>query len=174
MEYTKIIKAKIEIEDGGVINLDLYPEAAPITVANFVKLCKDGFYNGLCFHRVIDRFMIQGGGFVYDDERGLIPKKAASIKGEFKSNGVDNALKHTVGTISMARTSDKNSASSQFFICVADTPHLDGEYAAFGRCSDANSVATAIRYGKTKTGRWQMFTDLPFDPIVIKSITVTE
>lgn len=174
MEYTKIIKARMEFEDGGVINLDLYPEAAPITVDNFVKLCKAGFYNGLCFHRIINKFMIQGGGFVYDDERGLLPKKAQSIKGEFKSNGVNNELKHTLGTISMARTSVKDSASSQFFICVADTPHLDGEYAAFGRCSDADSAATAVRYGKAKTGRWQMFTDLPFDPIVIKSITVQD
>ena len=172
METTKIIKAKIEFTDGGVINLDLYPEYAPITVANFVKLCNAHFYDGLCFHRVIDGFMIQGGGFVFDDERGLIQKEADTIKGEFKSNGVNNPIKHEKGVISMARTMVKDSASSQFFICVANTPHLDGEYAAFGKCSDDASIKTAVKYGKAKTGRWQQFSDIPFNPIVIKTITV--
>lgn len=172
MEYTKIIKARMEFEDGGAINLELFPEAAPLTVANFIDLCNEHFYDGLCFHRVIDGFMIQGGGFVYDEERGLLPKKARSIKGEFKSNGVNNMLSHKKGVISMARTMIKDSASSQFFICVADTPHLDGEYAAFGRCADEDSIKTAVKYGKAKTGRWQQFSDVPFDPIVIKTVRI--
>lgn len=172
MENTNIVKAKIEFTDGNVINLELYPDHAPITVANFVSLCKAGFYDGLCFHRVIDGFMIQGGGFVFDERKGLVQKEAKTIKGEFKSNGVDNPVKHEKGTISMARTMVKDSASSQFFICVADTPHLNGEYAAFGKCADAESIKVAVKYGKVKTGRWQQFSDIPFDPIVIKTIKV--
>ena len=170
----KTISATIEFPDGGVINLELYPEYAPVTVANFVALCKAHFYDGLCFHRVIDRFMIQGGGYVYDERKGLIPKESATIKGEFRSNGVDNPIKHEKGVISMARTMVKDSASSQFFICVADAPHLDGEYAAFGKCADDASIKTAVKYGKAKTGRWQQFSDMPFNPIVIKTITVAE
>ncbi len=174
MEQQKTVKATIEFTDGGIINLELYPEFAPITVNNFVRLCKSHFYDGLCFHRVIDKFMIQGGGFVFDDRRGLIQKNAPTIKGEFKKNGVNNPLKHDVGVISMARTPVPDSASSQFFICVVDAHFLDGEYAAFGRCSDEASVQTAIKYGKARTGRWQQFSDVPFTPIVIKTITVTD
>lgn len=166
------VKAKIEFMSGDVINLELYPDEAPITVANFVKLCKAGFYDGLCFHRVIDGFMIQGGGFVYDPRKGLIQKNAETIKGEFASNGVNNTVSHKLGVISMARTPDKNSASSQFFICVADVPYLDRDYAAFGKCADDASIKTAVKLGKAKTGRWQHFSDVPFDPIVIKTITV--
>ena len=166
------IKAKIEFTDGNVINLVLYPDSAPITVNNFVKLANSHFYDGLCFHRVIDGFMIQGGGFVFDECRGLVQKQAEQIKGEFASNGVKNDIKHLKGTISMARTNVKDSASSQFFICVADTPHLDGEYAAFGRCADENSVKTAVAYGKVKTGRWQYYSDIPLKPIVIKTISI--
>lgn len=168
------VYAVMTFADGNKINLELYPDEAPITVANFVRLCNQNFYDGLCFHRVIDGFMIQGGGFVYDNRRGLIQKSAPTIKGEFASNGVANGIKHTVGTISMARTSVKDSASSQFFICVADTPHLNGEYAAFGRCADEQSIAVAKKLGKAKTGRWQMFSDVPFDPIVIKSIVIVD
>lgn len=174
MSNTKIIKAKMEFTDGNVISLDLYPEYAPISVANFVKLAKEHFYDGLCFHRVIDGFMIQGGGFVFDETRGLIQKHAGTIKGEFRSNGVENPIKHVPGVISMARTMVKDSASSQFFICVAAAPHLDGEYAAFGKCSDERSTEIAIRYGKVKTGRWQQFSDVPFNPIVIKTVTIQE
>ena len=170
----KTVNATIEFTDGGVINLELYPELAPITVENFVNLVKSGFYDGLCFHRVIDRFMIQGGGFVFDNRRGLVQKEAPSIKGEFKENGVNNPLKHDVGVISMARTPDPNSASSQFFICVADAHFLDGKYAAFGKCADEDSVKTAIKYGKVRTGSWQYYDDVPLNPIVIKTITIKE
>lgn len=172
MENT--VKATIEFTDGNVINLDLFPDSAPISVANFVSLAKSGFYDGLCFHRVIDNFMIQGGGFRFDSAKGLVPKNAPTIKGEFASNGVDNPIKHEKGVISMARTPDKNSASSQFFICVTAVHYLDGEYAAFGRCADAESVKTAVRYGKARTGKWQQFSDVPFNPIVIKIITVKD
>ncbi len=171
MEQNKI-SARITFTDGGVINLELYPDVAPITVANFVSLAKSHFYDGLCFHRVIDKFMIQGGGFVFDERRGLIQKPANTIKGEFAANGVPNPIKHEAGVISMARTPDMNSASSQFFICVANASYLDGQYAAFGRCADAESLKTAVKYGKAKTGRWQQFSDIPFDPIVIKTIEI--
>lgn len=174
MENKNVLYAKMEFEDGNVINLELYPDAAPITVKNFVELCNAHFYDGLCFHRVIDGFMIQGGGFVFDSRKGLIQKNAGQIKGEFRSNGVDNPVKHKLGTISMARTAVKDSASSQFFICVADTPYLDGEYAAFGKCADKESVQTAIAYGKAKTGRWQYYSDVPFAPIVIKSLRIVD
>ena len=147
MEITKKINAKIEFESGEVINLELYPEVAPITVDNFVKLCNAKFYDGLCFHRVID-------------------------KGEFKSNGVNNPLSHEKGVISMARTQVKDSASSQFFICVADAKFLDGEYAAFGKCADDASVKAAVKLGKVKTGSWQYYADIPLNPIVIKTITI--
>ena len=112
-------KVCIEFTDGKKINLELYPEHAPITVDNFIDLVKSGFYDGLCFHRVIDGFMIQGGGFTY--ENGLVEKKAPrTIKGEFAMNGVKNDLHHAIGVISMARTMMPNSASSQFFICADD------------------------------------------------------
>lgn len=166
------VKIRITMQDGGIMNLELYPDVAPITVKNFIDLAKSGFYNGLCFHRVIDGFMIQGGGFTHEGG-SLIPKEGArAIKGEFKSNGVNNTLRHTVGVISMARTMVKDSASSQFFICVADTPFLDGEYAAFGKCCDDASIAKAIEIGKAATYSVGYYDDVPRTPIIIKSITV--
>ncbi|MCH5160636.1 MAG: peptidylprolyl isomerase [Clostridiales bacterium] len=158
--------------DGNTISLELYPKYAPITVQNFIDLSRAHFYDGLCFHRVIDNFMIQGGGFVYDAQQGLIPKQATPIKGEFISNGVNNTLKHDKGVISMARTSDKNSASSQFFICVANAHYLNGEYAAFGKCADEESIKAVVKYGKVKTGKLQYFSDVPVSPIVIKTIAI--
>ena len=120
----------LHIKDYGDIKLELYPDKAPETVANFVKLVGEGFYSGLIFHRVIRGFMIQGGGM----DEGFNQKPAKSIKGEFRSNGfAGNDLHHARGVISMARTQVKNSASSQFFIMHADAPHLDGQYAAFGK-----------------------------------------
>jgi len=119
----------IEMENGKKIKLELYPEAAPITVANFEKLVRAGFYNGLIFHRVIEGFMIQGGDPTGTGMGGADEK----IKGEFAANGVANPIKHTRGVISMARSMMKDSASSQFFIMHKDAPHLDGSYAAFGK-----------------------------------------
>jgi peptidyl-prolyl cis-trans isomerase B (cyclophilin B) len=118
----------IEMENGGIIEIELYPEHAPKTVANFEKLVKDGFYDGLIFHRVIRGFMIQGG----DPQGTGMGGAKEKIVGEFRANGHNNTLKHTRGVISMARAFDPNSASSQFFIMHADAPHLDGQYAAFG------------------------------------------
>jgi len=119
----------IEMENGAKIRLELNAEAAPATVENFLSLVKDGFYDGLIFHRVIPGFMIQGGDPLGNGMGGSEKK----IKGEFAANGHPNPLKHTRGVISMARSMDKNSASSQFFIMHADAPHLDGQYAAFGK-----------------------------------------
>ena len=119
----------IEMENGQKIEIELYPEVAPITVKNFEKLVSEGFYDGLTFHRVIPGFMIQGG----DPQGNGMGGAKETIKGEFRANGVENNLKHTRGVISMARSFMPNSASSQFFIMHADAPHLDGQYAAFGR-----------------------------------------
>ena len=120
---------RIEMENGGIIDIELFDDLAPITCANFKKLVSEGFYDGLIFHRVIRGFMIQGG-----DPQGTGMGGAKNkIVGEFRANGHNNTLKHTRGVISMARAFDPNSASSQFFIMHADAPHLDGQYAAFGK-----------------------------------------
>ena len=150
----------ITMKDGGVIKAELYPNTAPITVANFLDLIERKFFDGLIFHRVIKGFMIQGGG--YDTE--MNHKDAESIKGEFTANGVKNELKHTRGVLSMARTSFPNSASSQFFIMHQDAPHLDGQYAAFGKVTEGMEVVDRI--AETKTN----FTDSPLEPQVIESI----
>ena len=131
----------IEMENGGIIELELYPEAAPKTVANFLKLVGQGFYDGLIFHRVIPGFMIQGGDPLGNGMGGAEKK----IKGEFAINGFkQNTLKHTRGVLSMARAFDPNSASSQFFIMHADAPHLDGSYAAFGKVVSGIEVVDEI------------------------------
>lgn len=165
-----IVKAVIELTDGRKMNLELYKDVAPITVANFEKLANANFYDGLCFHRVIPNFMIQGGGFEFGEE--LIQKPAESIKGEFIANGVNNTLSHEPGVISMARTMVKDSASSQFFICVAPCEYLDGQYAAFGRVTDEESLKVAIEISTTPTGRWMHFDDVPTTPVVIKTIKI--
>ena len=128
------------MENGARIELELYPEVAPITVKNFEKLVSEGFYDGLIFHRVIKGFMIQGGDPLGNGMGGADQK----IKGEFAANGHKNDLKHTRGVISMARAYDPNSASSQFFIMHADAPHLDGQYAAFGKVVSGMEVVDEI------------------------------
>ena len=130
----------IEMENGGVIKLELDPTAAPETVKNFETLVKEGFYDGLTFHRVIPGFMVQGGDPLGNGMGGAEKK----IKGEFRANGHDNPIKHTRGVISMARAYDPNSASSQFFIMHADAPHLDGQYAAFGKVTEGIEVVDEI------------------------------
>ncbi|MBO7150040.1 MAG: peptidylprolyl isomerase [Clostridia bacterium] len=166
-------KVCIEFADGKKINLELYSEHAPITVDNFVDLVKSGFYDGLCFHRVIEGFMIQGGGFVYDN--GLKDKKAPrTIKGEFAMNGVKNDLHHGIGVISMARTMDPNSASSQFFICVDDQAYLDAQYAAFGRVCDEESLQVALDIASVETTRWGYYDDVPVEPVVMKKVYMIE
>ena len=153
----------ITMDDGGVITLELYPNIAPETVNNFVSLVNKGFYDGLSFHRIIPGFIIQGGDPLGNGTGG----PSYSIKGEFKSNGFRNDLRHERGVISMARAMDPNSAGSQFFIMHADAPHLDGSYAAFGKVIDGMGVVDSIASVRTN-----MFNDAPVTPVVIKSITV--
>ena len=155
-------KAIIEMENGGTMTLELYPETAPITVANFVKLANEGFYNGLIFHRVIAGFMIQGG-----DPTGTgMGGPGYQIKGEFSSNGVKNPLKHTRGVISMARSMQPNSAGSQFFIMHRNAPHLDGSYAAFGKLTDGFDVLDRIAGVATN------WSDKPLKPQRMKTVTI--
>ena len=138
--HMKTIQAEIELQDGGVIALELYPETAPISVENFVKLARDGFYDGVIFHRVVPGFVIQGG-----DPTGTgMGGPGYQIKGEFRANGVKNDLKHTRGVLSMARAQAYDSAGSQFFIMVEDAPNLDGQYAAFGRVTNGMDVVDKI------------------------------
>lgn len=136
----KKVTAVIDIKDYGKITLELDPDAAPITVENFVKLAKDGFYDGLTFHRIMDGFMIQGG----DPQGNGTGGSAETIKGEFSQNGVDNTLSHVRGTISMARSQDPDSASSQFFIVQSDSKFLDGQYAAFGKVTEGIEIVDQI------------------------------
>lgn len=152
----------ITMEDGGVIKAELYPEIAPNTVNNFIDLINRGFYDGLIFHRVIPGFMIQGGC----PEGNGMGGPGYSIKGEFSHNGFKNELKHTKGVLSMARTMDPNSAGSQFFIMVADAPHLDDQYASFGKVIEGMEVADKIVNAKTD------YSDRPYEDQVIKSMTV--
>ena len=131
---------EIEMQDGNVMKGELYPEVAPITVENFVNLIKNNFFDGLIFHRVIPGFMIQGGDPNGDGTGG----SKENIKGEFSNNGVDNDISHTRGTISMARASDPDSASSQFFIVQADSTFLDGDYAGFGHVTEGMDIVDKI------------------------------
>ena len=166
-------KVCMELNDGRKMNVELLPEYAPISVEKFIDLVKSGFYDGLCFHRVIPGFMIQGGGFV--QENGLKEKHAPrTIKGEFARNGVKNDLHHAPGVISMARTMDPNSASSQFFICVDDQAYLDAQYAAFGRLCDEESFKVAVDISLVKTKSWSYYDDIPVEPIVMKKVYMVE
>ena len=160
---------KIHVRDLGVMTAELYPEKAPKTVENFLKLVKSDFYSGLIFHRVIAGFMIQGGGYTPD----FADREAGSIKGEFRANGfMDNDLKHVRGVLSMARTSDPDSASSQFFVMHANAPHLDSQYAGFGMLTDGFDVLDAI--ASTKTGRYGYFSDVPRTPVVIEKMEIVQ
>ena len=150
----------IEMDNGGRITLELDEKAAPKTVANFRKLVNEGFYDGLTFHRIIPGFVIQGG----DPKGNGTGGSSEKIVGEFKANGFNNNLRHTRGVLSMARAMDPNSASSQFFIVLADAPHLDGSYAAFGRVVDGMGVVDEI--AATRTG----FRDKPVVPVVMKRV----
>ena len=154
--------ATIEMEDGGVITLELYPEVAPISVNNFISLANKGFYDGLIFHRVIPGFMIQGG----DPQGSGMGGPGYTIKGEFASNGVKNDLSHARGVLSMARAQNPNSAGSQFFIMHADGPFLDGQYAAFGKVVEGIEVVDRI--AAVKTDRM----DKPKDPQRMKKVSV--
>ena len=152
----------IEMENGKKIKIELYPDKAPLTCENFEKLVKQGFYNGLTFHRVIYGFMIQGGCPLGNGTGG----PGWHIKGEFLANGVANDLKHTRGVISMARSMSPDSAGSQFFIMHKDAPHLDGQYAAFGKVIEGMDVVDEIAECDTDMA------DRPLDPQIMKSITI--
>lgn len=156
----KTIEIIITMENGDVMEAELYPSIAPETVKNFVKLIEEKFYDGIIFHRVIPGFMIQGG----DPKGNGTGGSKETIKGEFDANGFRNTLKHTRGVLSMARTYDPNSASSQFFIMHKDAPHLDGQYAAFGKITKGIEVVDKIASVKTN------FRDKPKTPQVMKTI----
>lgn len=163
-------KVKISVRGFGDMIAELYPEKAPKTVENFLKLVGEGFYSGTIFHRVIRGFMIQGGGYteMFED------KDADAIVGEFRANGFpQNDIKHERGVLSMARTSDPNSASSQLFIMHQQSPHLDGQYAAFGKVVEGLEVIDKIASVKTGNRGWYM-QDVPVDAVIIDSIQVVE
>ncbi len=151
-----------EMENGKIMKAELYPEIAPNTVKNFINLVESGFYDGLIFHRVIPGFMIQGGC----PEKSGMGGPGYSIKGEFVVNGFNNELKHSAGVLSMARSQHPDSAGSQFFIMVANAPHLDGQYASFGKLIEGQEVANEIVSTKTD------YRDKPYEDQVMKSVTV--
>ena len=152
----------ITMADDRKIVLELYPEVAPESVKNFVSLVSKGFYDGVGFHRIIPGFMIQGG----DPEGTGMGGPGYSIKGEFASNGFKNDLKHTKGVVSMARSGNPNSAGSQFFIMHETSPHLDGDYAAFGKVIEGQDVVDSIATVPTD------WSDRPLEPVVMKTVTV--
>lgn len=153
---------KFEMENGSTFEAELYPETAPNTVNNFISLVKKGYYDGLIFHRVINGFMIQGG----DPEGTGMGGPGYSIKGEFSANGFTNDLKHTPGVLSMARSTDPNSAGSQFFVMHKTSPHLDGSYAAFGKVTNGLDTVNAIAEVRTD------WSDRPMEEQKIKTVTV--
>ncbi len=159
-----VTKAIIEMEKGGRVVIELRPDIAPVTVENFVKLAKQGFYDGLTFHRVISGFMIQGGCPQGNGTGG----PGYTIKGEFEANGIKNDLKHSRGVISMARAMNPNSAGSQFFIMHQDAPHLDGQYAAFGTVTEGMDIVDEIADCDTDRN------DKPLTSQIIKTITIEE
>lgn len=167
-ENSKKYDVEISVEEYGTIKVELDADAAPLTVSNFVSLAKDGFYDGLTFHRIIEGFMIQGG----DPNGNGTGGSGTQIKGEFSANGVENSLSHTRGAISMARSQDYDSASSQFFIVQEDSTYLDGEYAVFGYVTEGMDVVDAIcKYTIVTDGNGTVEQEM--QP-VISSIKVTE
>lgn len=179
---------EITFSTGDKVRLELYHDQAPISVDNFINLAKKGYYNGLTMHRIIKNFMIQGGGYVreYDSEKNRVLLKepnlptVSAIKGEFKKNGVNNTVSHLKGVISMARTSNYNSATSQFFICSVDCTYLDGEYAGFGRVIDEESMQAVLKLSLVATdvgymdydGFQQRTSDVPVSAISIERVDV--
>lgn len=152
----------IQMEDGGQIQIELYPETAPNTVNNFISLIKKGYYDGLTFHRIIKGFMIQGGC----PEGTGMGGPGYSIRGEFEMNGYENKLLHTAGVISMARSQMPDSAGSQFFIMHKDAPHLDGAYASFGKVTEGMDVVNQLAEVDTD------YRDMPLKPVVMEKVTV--
>lgn len=165
---TGLHHVEIDVKDHGTISVELDADIAPITVQNFITLAENGFYDGLTFHRIIDGFMIQGGDPLGNGTGG----SDETIKGEFSSNGVDNGIKHVRGTISMARSLDPDSASSQFFIVHQDSPHLDGDYAAFGHVTDGMDIVDKLCTDTVISG--ENGAVAPEDQPVISTITVID
>lgn len=176
---------QITFSTGDTVRLELYPDQAPITVENFIRLAKAGTYNGLTMHRIIENFMIQGGGYTRGEDMVLhIPDlpNVNTIKGEFILNGVSNNVRHLKGVISMARANDLNSASSQFFICSVDYPSLNGSYAAFGRVIDEESMQAVVKISQIQTGYgyinyngyMNLTGDIPVEPINIVKVEVRD
>lgn len=175
-EEMKEVYAQISLSTGDKINLQLYPDKAPKSVENFIKLANEDYLVGTIFHRVIKNFMIQGGGY-YLDEFNLKEKSEwEEIEGEFSSNGFDkNDIKHELGVISYARTSNPNSATSQFFICSTTYPSLDGEYAAFGKTTDEESNKVVLKISEVMTiNIGYGFTDFPSEPISITKVLISD
>ena len=172
---TDDIYCQIVLSDNRKINLRLDYDRAPITVDNFIDLVEDKYYDNTIFHRVIEDFMIQGGGYVMSAGVVKSKGKAKTIKGEFEANGwKKNSIKHVPGVISMARSNDYNSASSQFFICSATYPSLDGKYAAFGKTTDSKSKQVVINISKVETYAYSnSFTDMPVNVIKIKTVKLS-
>ncbi len=173
---SKIINAAIVMNDGGIIRLELYPDIAPETVNNFVKLSKSGFYNGVCFHRIVPNFMVQAGAYVWNYATKSLDERTSykTVKGEFKLNGFDNKLSHKIGVISASRKDGYDSASGEFFICVNDVDYLDGAYAAFGRVADKLSLEKVIEISKVRRGQVAYLHDVPYIPQVIRTIMIDE
>lgn len=162
LDSSKHPEVTIEMSNGEIIKVELYPEIAPNTVSNFVSLVQEGYYDGLIFHRVIPGFMIQGG----DPEGTGMGGPGYTIEGEFAANGIENPIVHTRGVISMARSMDHNSAGSQFFIMHEDAPHLDGQYAAFGEVTEGIEVVDEIVM-QTRDSN-----DKPLEPLAMSKVTV--
>lgn len=167
-------KIVINLEDGRKIRMELYPKIAPITVDNFLKLIDEDYYNNTVFHRIISDFMIQAGMLQYDGEQLEYKPQRESIVGEFANNGYTNNISHVLGVISMARTTVKNSASTQFFICSATSPHLDGDYAAFGKTLDDESNEVGLSLSNYYTTTFYNMQNFPFtsegELVIITSI----
>ncbi len=162
IDVNKPVYVEIEIEGFGTLSGELFPKDAPISVENFAKLANEGFYEGKNIHRIVEGFVLQGGS-ISGDGRG---NAGFSIKGEFAENGVDNPLKHVRGALSMARTMDPNSASTQFFIVLTERPDLDGKYAAFGMIDQGMDIADKIVTDVPRNGQ------TPIDPVIIKCVKV--
>jgi len=166
-------KIRITLENNKSMTFELYEDKAPITVSNFLSLIDSHYFDNLIFHRIIKGFMAQGGGYILDETKNELNEapKLKPIKGEFKSNGIENDIKHVKGVISMARTMDKNSATSQFFIMTADSPHLDNEYAAFGMAYGDDSFKAIDELDNARTVNvGGGLTDFPYPVIRIKTI----
>lgn len=171
----ELYNIEIVLTNDKTIKVQLETKYAPKSVKNFINLVKQNYFDGTIFHRIIENFMIQTGGYKVEENTLMEMPPVDSIPGEFASNGFNNELSHELGVISMARTSDKNSATSQFFICAATCPWLDGQYAAFGKTIDEESNQVVLEVSQVETGNLGGgFTDFPYDLIGVETIRLIE